>query len=230
MKQLAEEMFNTSGERVALVAHSMGGQISLYFLNQAVSAVWKATYIKVYIPLSGDFAGSSWALESVSSATLPSAFSPTLARSFESLYWLMPQAQVYKDMVLIETPTGSYNASQYDVVFIKLADYPIGWTKYKPTSEITSLASPGVTTYCFHGSDLATPQTYKFSSDKLSEKPAVLTGEGDGLVNRVSLEACLFWVGTPGFHHTAFSGVSHVDMVKNTTVLKAVSDAVFIEA
>ena len=229
MKNLVEEMFNTSGERVALVAHSMGGQISLYFLNQVVSAKWKAAYIKVYIPLSGDFAGSSWALESVASATLPSTFSPPLARSFQSLYWLLPQSAVYKDQVLIETPTGRYNASQYDVVFIKLADYPIGWTKYKATSEITSLVSPGVTTYCFHGSDLATPQTYKFSSDNLGEKPEVLTGEGDGLVNRVSLEACLFWAGTPGFHHTAFSGVSHVDMVKSTTVLKAVSDAVFNE-
>ena len=60
LKALAEVMYNTNnGAPVALVVHSMGGPMSLYFLNEVVTQEWKDKYIKVYIPLSGAFGGAS---------------------------------------------------------------------------------------------------------------------------------------------------------------------------
>jgi lysophospholipase-3 len=227
--ELVEEMYKASGERVAVVAHSMGGPVSLYFFTHKVSAEWKTKYISVYVPLSGDFAGSSWALESVVSATYPSAFFPQVARSFESLYWIMPRNSIYKGQVLIDTPSASFDSSQYEKVF-DIAGYPLGWTKYKPTTNITSYDFPGVKTYCFHGSDLPTPQTYKFITENLRDKPTLITGAGDGLVNKISLETCLLWSGNPQFHHAAFSGVNHVGMVKNITVLETVASAILSSA
>ena len=57
LKRLAEEMYNeNNGTPVALIVHSMGGPMSLYFLNEVVTQEWKDKYIKVYIPLSGAFA------------------------------------------------------------------------------------------------------------------------------------------------------------------------------
>ena len=57
-------MYNqNNGAPVALVVHSMGGPMSLYFLNEVVTQDWKDKYIKVYIPLSGAFAGASEPVE-----------------------------------------------------------------------------------------------------------------------------------------------------------------------
>ena len=45
--------------RVTLVAHSMGGPVSLYFLTQfaRVTQQWKDTYIKSWVTLSGAWSG-----------------------------------------------------------------------------------------------------------------------------------------------------------------------------
>jgi lysophospholipase-3 len=229
LRKLIEDMYKTSGRPVAMVAHSQGGPHSLYFLNQVVSKSWKNKYIKAYISLSGAFSGSSGSLESVASGALPSVFVTRLLlqRSFESLYWSMPKPSVFKDQALIETPSGNFTASDYEMIFTKLAKYPLGWTKYKPTASIsTDFSFPGVPTYCFVGSDVPTPLMYKFKSDDLSEQPIVVNGEGDGTVNKVSLDVCLRWSSSSIFHYRPFSGVTHGQMVRNESVLEAVANVV----
>jgi lysophospholipase-3 len=228
LRNLTEEMYGDSGEPVAMVAHSMGGPMSLYFFNQVVNTGWKEKYIRAYIPLSGAFAGASGALVNVASDALPSGFVTLgLQRSFEGMYWLMPRPDTYNGVNLIETPSGKYTASDYETIFTKLAKYPLGWTKYKPTASIsTDFSFPGVPTYCFVGSDVPTPLMYKFKSDDLSEQPIVVNGEGDGTVNKVSLDVCLRWSSSSIFHYRPFSGVTHGQMVRNESVLEAVANVV----
>ena len=54
LKQLVEQMYKENNNtKVTLVAHSLGGPVSLYFLTSIVTQEWKDTYIDSYIPLAG---------------------------------------------------------------------------------------------------------------------------------------------------------------------------------
>ena len=228
LRALVEEMYNQNGVPVALIVHSMGGPLSLYFLNEMVTQEWKDKYIKVYIPLSGAFAGASGSLKTVVSGNLHPGFVTKLSlqRSLEALYWLMPRSDVFRDQVLMQTPTVNYTASDYERLFAK-ADYPLGWIKYRSTATvIPNLTFPGVPTFCFYGSDIPTALTFKFSGENVYEIPTVITGGGDGTVNKASLEVCLRWSGSAGFRSQAFSGIRHRDMVSDETVLKAIEGIV----
>ena len=221
-------MYGDSGEPVAMVAHSMGGPMSLYFFNQVVNTGWKKKYIRAYIPISGAFAGASKVLENVASGAFPYGFlTRSLRRSFKGLYWLMPRPDTYKGLNLIETPSGKYTADDYETIFTKLAKYPLGWTKYKPTASIsTNFSFPGVPTFCFVGRDVSTPLTYEFKSDDLSDAPTIVNGDGDGTVNKISLDVCLRWSNSSIFHYKAFSAVTHDQMVRDDSVFKAVANIV----
>ena len=208
--------------------------MSLYFLNEVVTQEWKNMYIKVYIPLSGAWAGASESLEAVVSGVLPLTLFPNplrgIERSLESLYWLAPRAEIYQSQVLVRTPNASYTANDYQQLFTNFARYPLGWTKYMPTSSINAgYQYPQVQTYCFYGSNIRTALTYDYSSNDPSSSPTVMYGLGDGTVNNISLEVCLNWAANTnnsGFQSRAFPGVHHVDMVKNTRVLQAICNIV----
>ena len=227
LRALVEEMYNVSNEPVALVVHSMGGPMSLYFLNVVVTQEWKDKYIKVYIPLSGAWAGAGVSLEAVVSALLPSRF-PSLIevrRSIEALYWLMPRAEAYGDQVLVQTPTTNYTAKEYQQMFTTFANYSLGWTQYMQTSTINvGYRFPGVPTHCLYGSDSSTPLTFIYSSDDAANTNlTVQYGGGDGVVNKVSLEVCLRWRSEKSFQWQEFSGVKHRGMVRETIIFEAIS-------
>ena len=181
--------------------------------------------------------GASESVEAVVSGIIPlsilwplkSLFSK-IERSLESLYWLMPSAEVFGDQVLVQTQDASYTALDYEQMFTTFANYPLGWTKYMPTSSINAgYPFPGVPTHCFYGSDVPTPLTFVYSSNDPTQTPTVINGTGDGVVNKVSLEVCLRWANSAnstGFQYRAFPGVEHVDMVKNTEVLNAIGEIV----
>ena len=236
-------MYNQNNDTpVALVVHSMGGPMSLYFLNsKLVTQEWKDKYIKVYIPLSGAFAGASKSLEAVVSGILPLdwvlklesetiQFGLQLERSLESLYWLMPRAEAYGHQVLVQTPTANYTARDYQQMFTTFANYSLGWTKYMPTSTINAgYPFPKVPTHCFYGSNISTPLTFVYSRNDTTQAPTIINGSGDGTVNKASLEVCLRWAESPGFHSRAFPGVEHHDMVINREVLNAIREIVMAD-
>ena len=208
--------------------------MSLYFLNEVVTQEWKNRHIKVYIPLSGAWAGASESLAAVVSRsllfTLYSNNVRESERSWQSLYWLTPRAEIYQNQVLVRTPNANYTANDYQQLFINFARYPLAWIKYMPTSSINAgYHYPQVPTYCFYGSNIQTPLTYIYSSDDPSSSPTVIKGLGDGSVNKISLEVCLKWAASTnssGFQSRTFPGVSHEDIVKNGRVLQAVCNIV----
>lgn len=63
LKDLIEDTYNKNGKLpVMLIAHSMGGPMSLYFLNKQTQA-WKDQYIKCLVTLSGVWGGSMKAIK-----------------------------------------------------------------------------------------------------------------------------------------------------------------------
>ena len=227
LKALVEEMYDVSNESVALVVHSMGGPMSLYFLNVVVTQEWKDKYIKVYIPLSAAWAGAGTSLEALVAGLFPSQIQTPIEiqRTLEALYWLMPRAEAYGDQVLVQTPTTNYTARDYRQMFTTFANYSLGWTQYMPTSTInTGYRFPGVPTHCLYGSDTPTPLTFIYSSDDAANTNLTIKyGGGDGVVNKASLEVCLKWRSEKSFQWQEFRGVNHGGMVRDTIILEAIS-------
>lgn len=58
LKKLVEDTYEENEKQpIILIAHSMGGPMSLFFLNQQTQA-WKDRYIKTMVTLSGAWGGS----------------------------------------------------------------------------------------------------------------------------------------------------------------------------
>ena len=67
----------------------------------------------------------------------------------------MPRDEIYGDQVLVKTPDANYTAKNYEQMFTKFVNYPLGWTKYNATSTINKgYKYPGVPTHCFYGSNV----------------------------------------------------------------------------
>ena len=93
-------------------------------------------------------------------------------------------------------------------------------TNHATMTIMPNFTFPGVPT-CFYSSNI--PNALTFSGENVHQKPTVITGGGDGTVNKVSLEACLLWSGSAGFHSWAFSRIRRDQTV---TVLKAIKEIV----
>ena len=65
MKKLVEETYSTNNNtKVHIVTHSMGGPVSLYFLN-SMTYEWKKKYIASFAPIAAPWSGSPKALRTM---------------------------------------------------------------------------------------------------------------------------------------------------------------------
>ena len=235
MKQI-EEMYEESGNKVTLVAHSMGAPTSLYFLNTdngIVTQQWKDQYIHAYVTLSGAWAGSPILLQEVISGNnlgLPGdildKFFRSISRTLESSVWLFPYPDIFKSTI-VSTPTRNYNANDYMTLF-KDIDYPTGYSMYKGVENINrGFPDPKVHTHCYWGLGTKTPLSYYYNKslpvDTGYDPSGTNYSDGDGRVNDIASEVCLRWANT---EHKTFEGVTHGNMVTNVTVLDAIAKVV----
>ena len=239
LRLLVEEMFDESGEKVTIVVHSMGGPVTLYFLNTVVSQEWKDQFINAFIPLSGAWSGGNSAIQAEVSGINPFPhflhIFPTFLRelrsairSFESSVWLLPRSSIWGDTVLVTTPVRTYTANEYMDLFANIS-YPVGFDMYTGITGINEgFPAPNVPVYCFYGTNLSTPESFIYNASFPDVDPEmVLYGDGDSVVNLRSSEICLRWREQPQpFFTQTFPGVNHSLMVVNEDVLQAVCDVV----
>ena len=227
-------MFDESGEKVTLVVHSMGGPVTLYFLNTVVSQEWKDQYINAFVPLSGAWSGGNFAIQAgVSGAGILFNLNFTsrseltsIIRSFESLVWLLPQPSIWGDTVLVTTPNRTYTANDYNDLFTDIS-YPQGFEMYTGITSINGgFPAPNVPVYCFYGTNLPTPESFIYNSSFPDVDPEIVFGDGDVVVNLLSSEVCLRWSQQQSqpFVSQTFPGVSHGLMLVDEAVLEAVCD------
>lgn len=237
LRELVEEMFKQNdNNRVTLLVFSKGGPVSHYFLTRIVTQEWKDTYIDSYIALAAVFSGISIALPTLLTVSPTSFFLffeiqassqklHSLKHSWPTYYFMLPHASVWNDTVLVLTPTKNYTANDYQQLFAD-AGFPQGYTQFRENSVIGT-AAPNVSTYCFYGLGIPTPLTYVYGDDFLDAQPTFINGEGDGTVNKESLEACLPWAnsGYP-FNRTVFQGVDHFSILTDKAALQAIGSIV----
>lgn len=91
------------------------------------------------------------------------------------------------------------------------------------------LEHPGVTTYCWHGTNISTEIGLRFNGTDVTEQPTLVkTMEGDGTVSMDSMQLCKHWPARAD-HPVAeetFPGIGHIGMVQDTTVLGRILDVV----
>ena len=214
--------------KVTLVVHSMGGPVSLYFLTKIVDQQWKDTYIHSYITLAGAWAGTSGGVRTLISGPPPNPFTKidfrSLYRTMPSFYYLIPHVPVWKNTVIVTTPTKKYTAGDYFQLFTD-AGYPQGYTQF---SEIDmEWLAPNVPTYCFYGLGHLTPLKSVYDKGFPNTAPKIINGNGDKTVNQKSSEVCLQWAksGYP-FKRMIFPGTDHIGIVSEESVLKTIAGIV----
>ena len=241
MQGVIEEMYEQNNQtKVTMVVHSMGGPVSLYFLNNIVHQEWKDQYIHAYIPLSGAWDGGALMMEALLSGINEFGFlnSPrlwreltNLIRTFQGSYWLVPSSDsLGAQHVIAEVGSDRYTTIQYDALFQR-AGITEGFTKYTNVKAINSgWIAPNVSTHCFYGlfpNTNNTPEAFIYAADGFpNSKPTSVLGFGDTVVNAQISEICLQWMNqSAGFTSRTFE-VRHVEMVSDANVLAAIGDIV----
>ena len=243
LTKLIEQMYKDGGnKKVTIVAQSMGGPVTLYFLNNVVDQGWKDKYIHAFVPLSGAWSGGNIALQMLVSglpSVLQTIFIPDLilkkqkqfrdvARTLPGVFYILPNPTVWEDKAIVNTPTSSYTANDYEKLFTDIK-YPVGFTMY--SSGIADInadyPAPKVPVYCFYGTGVRTPETFYYRNG-FDKNPEVTKGDGDGTVNLLSSEVCLKWKKEQKqyFKSQTFPGVKHSKIMNNKCVLDAVKEIV----
>lgn len=219
---------------VTLVAHSMGGPTSLYFLANVSTPEWKASRIKQFVTLSGVWAGSVKSFVGIVSGDSSDIgrINPLILRiaqrSYQSQVWLLPfPSSVWKkNDIVVSQPSRNYSAYDIQQLFFDLK-YTNGWDMLQHIMNISSdFPAPNVTSFCFYGTNSSTPKTLLFKNPGQfpDQQPSFVYGDGDGIVNIHSLEACSTWKQKqqPAVNMQEFPGVSHKSMPSDLAVLKAI--------
>ena len=245
LKSLIQQMYHDNGEqRVTLVAHSMGGLVSLHFLTgySGIDQAWKDAHINAYITLSGAWSGGVASLARVISgqeiepklkSLVANLFLVPIMRTLQSIPWLMPRTSVFGDTILVSTPSRDYTAADYEELFQQIG-YSNGFQTH--TNLVKSLLpdfpAPNVDTYCYYGVNVSTPETYIYGTDltpynSIGMQPMmVLNGDGDGTVNQVSSQVCHRWsTMNPkySFWVRGYDQVNHSAMITEGRVLSDIA-------
>ncbi|VEN56945.1 unnamed protein product [Callosobruchus maculatus] len=201
LKKLIEDTYEDNDKTaVIIIAHSMGGPMTLYFLNMQTQA-WKDKYIKSIVTLSAVWGGSMKAVkvyaigDDLGSLALRESIMKQMQITFPSLAWLLPSKLFWKpDEVLVQTDKKNFTISNLQEYFRGLS-FPEGWEMRKDTEPYQlHFKPPGVEVHCLYGVNVPTVEKLYYKKGTwLDGYPTLLNGDGDGTVNRRSLEGCLHW-------------------------------------
>ena len=251
LKKLVEEMYEANDRTpVTLVVHSMGGPVSLYFLNNIVNQTWKDTYIHAYVPVAAAWDGAVAALEVILSGTVDKNFLVDIllsisrlrnsirkmTRSFQGVFWLLPSEQVFGNTTLVQVGTRNYTANDFKDLFQLIHDregYADGYTQYTSVTHLVDgWSAPNVSTFCYYGleGNDSTPVFLKYTNNFPNFRPIKrVMGNGDGTVNQRVLEICHDWVNQSApFEWRAFNA-SHIGILSDDDLLDAIEQVVTIE-
>ena len=237
LKEVVEQMYEENGNtKVSLLVASQGGPVSLYFLTRLVTQDWKDTYIDTYIPLASAFGAGSHLIHIL--LTGPVILTGTATdevdtraedRTIPAIFWLIPHASFWNDTVFVVTPSRNYTANDYEQLFAD-AGYPQGYEQFKISENDLEVPAPNVPTHCIYGLGFPTPLSFVYNDSEgfPDKRPVVIHGDGDGVVNKESLETCLRWTnsGYP-LNNTVFHGIaSHEFALEDIEVLQLIGSIV----
>ncbi|EFA76881.1 hypothetical protein PPL_09633 [Heterostelium album PN500] len=201
MKSLIENTYDiNSKQKVVLISHSMGGMISLYFLN-TVSQAWRDKYIDTFIPIAAPWSGSPKAIRTLISGDnlgIPLVSGDRVqnfAKESGGIIQLVPDPLVWsKETVFVSTPYKNFTIAQTSSLFSTIG-LPITSKIYDGIQSVISGLKPHVPTHCIYGYGVPTEIYYKYNKG-FGDQPIIFeTDLGDGTVPLSSLKVCEKWHG-----------------------------------
>ncbi|XP_060822942.1 phospholipase A2 group XV-like [Bombus pascuorum] len=229
LKDLVEETYNNNNQvPVTLIAHSMGGPMSLIFL-QRQSQKWKDKYINCLITLSAVWGGSVKALkvfavgDDLGAYLLRQSILKDEQITSPSLGWLLPSRLFWKDTeILVQSEKKNYTLLTLQDYLIDI-NVPNGWEFRKDNEKYQlDFTAPKVEVHCLYGSGIDTVEKLYYKPGiSIEGTPQLIPGDGDGTVNLRSLEGCKYWQGKQKrkVYSQAFPGVNHMGILNNSSVL-----------
>eukprot|EP01130_Rhizamoeba_saxonica_P002225 TRINITY_DN12073_c0_g1_i1.p1 TRINITY_DN12073_c0_g1~~TRINITY_DN12073_c0_g1_i1.p1 ORF type:complete len:462 (-),score=112.27 TRINITY_DN12073_c0_g1_i1:26-1390(-) len=208
-KKLIEHAYEVSGnKKVHLLGHSMGGKLSLYFLNRADDQ-WKKKYIASFIPVATPWSGSVKALKAVISgddfgfnllgfSLLQLEKVSRIGRTAGGVVSLIPEKLLWgSNQVFVQTPSKKYTSNDFDDLFVDIGSAETAVIHQRTYNNETQLNHPEVTTYCLYGYGVDTPITLhypEFTPGKVHQPSHIdYSDKGDGTVPLLSLQECQLW-------------------------------------
>lgn len=199
--KLIEDTVAEFGKKVVIVTHSLGGNVFLYIMRRR-SQAWKDKHIQSWVSVATPFGGSVVALRSLVAGfndgviTIPDGEFRHIERTWQSLWWLLPDQRVFGDKIVAHTDVGkNFSARDYGELFDAL-DY--GNESRFHVGRIQSIQDPwtpvGVETHCLYSNGHDTVDHLSFGTDTDISNgifPSLVWGKsGDGSVNFPSLKLC----------------------------------------
>lgn len=149
-------------------------------------------------------------------------------RTTTSNAMLMPNPELWSpDEVLVKTSKRSYTVNDYEDLF-KDMGYPLGITLRKMVENLLnplSAHAPKVQLHCLYGTGVHTAASFVYEKGEFPDhQPEIIYGDGDGTVNRRSLEACNMWKDQQdqSVILKEFHGVDHVKILSDSNVLNEI--------
>lgn len=232
LRQLIEAASTASGGKpVILLSHSLGSLFALQLLIRNPLA-WRQKYIKHLVTLSAPWAGTVQEMLTFASGyTLGIPIVDPLVvrdeqRSSESNLWLLPSPKVFGKKPLVKAENKTYSA--YDIPeFLEDIGYNEGVIPYKrrilPMTERST--EPGVPVTCMVGTGIETPDVLSYGKEGFDVQPEMVSGDGDGTVNMISLLALESeWADSASqvLKVIKLPGVSHESILKDSAALKEI--------
>ena len=154
-------------------------------------------------------------------------------RTYLSNAYLLPSRELWSaDEVLVKTPERAYPVNDYHD-FFKEIGFPVGITLRKMVENLTyplTAHSPNVNVHCLYGTGVDTAAKFVFGEGKFPDtQPHVVYGDGDGTVNRRSLEACSEWKQRQLYNVTLkqYPSVNHKSILSDENVQSYIKALLF---
>ncbi|CAM6102097.1 unnamed protein product [Calypogeia fissa] len=235
LKELIEQAYaQNCNKSVVLVAHSLGGLWSLYFLNQQPLS-WRQQYIRSFVSIAVPWGGTVQEM-----LTFASGYAEGIAlidplalraeqRSSETNLWLLPNPKVFGHQPLALTNQRLYTS--YDLEdFLTDIGYPGGVHAYRTRIPplISNLTAPGVPVSLVYSSGVKTPERL-FYYGGFDKQPAVMDGDGDGTVNYDSLVSVIpEWSAAEGqlLRTTELADCTHSSIMLEEEAVKSIIEEI----
>lgn len=220
---------------VVLLAHSMGGLWTLYFLNQQ-SMAWRRQYISRFISVATPWGGAVEQMMTFASGNPEGVplVDPLVVREeqrrSESNLWLLPVSRVFGDRPLVVSSTRNYTAKDMET-FLMDVGFPEGVAPYKSRiphlTEI--LQAPQIPVTLIHGYGVPTSELLSYERKGFDSHPEITEGDGDGTVNLCSLTAVVKeWEGVEGqqLEVIPLANQGHMKILHDEASIQVIVDAI----
>lgn len=221
LRQRIQGVVAANGGRPAvLVGAALAPRYISHFLNTAVDQAWRDAHVAAVVSVSGVWAGApSFALTMLSGhwvsrwgGYLPATSIQKLAASTPALSWMLPLEAAFGNRPLVTNAAlnTSYGAQDMGKMLrtAELEQAAAVWDRLQKRGEMAAEVArppPGITLFCFYGTQTETPIGASYHSGSFQDEPELVLGDGDGRVPHESLSQCRHWGG---------EGVANVTVVE----------------